>query len=181
MAYQQSFDLIKQKLIQAPVLQAPDLKQPYHVEVDASDVGVGTVLLQEDDDKQWYPLAYESRKLSSAERNYLTQERKLLAIVYALHTRHCFLEGTQYEVCSDHHSLKYLHSQSKYTPRLVRWMNELELYDPIVISYQPSKTMHVPNALSHQDYSGPPGQDTMELEFLYAVSSRSILPEHCND
>ncbi|KAG2212941.1 hypothetical protein INT45_002311, partial [Circinella minor] len=178
---QRSFDLIKEKLIQAPVLQAPDPKRPYRVEVDASDVGVGAVLLQEGDDKQWHPLAYESRKLSSAERNYPTQERELLAILHALRTWRCFLEGSQYEVRSDHHPLKYLRSQSKYTPRLVRWMNELELYDPTVISYQPGKTMHVPDALSRHDYSGAPGKDTMEPQFLYAVSPQSIPPEHRND
>ncbi|KAG2209354.1 hypothetical protein INT45_002604, partial [Circinella minor] len=139
---QRSFDLIKEKLIQAPVLQAPDPKRPYRVEVDASDVGVGAVLLQEGDDKQWHPLAYESRKLSSAERNYPTQERELLAILHALRTWRCFLKGSQYE---------------------------------------PGKTMHVPDALSRYDYSGNPGNDTMEPEFLYAVSARSIPPEHRND
>ncbi|KAG2217577.1 hypothetical protein INT45_012433 [Circinella minor] len=108
-----------EKLIQAPVLQAPDPKRPYRVEVDASDVGVGAVLLQEGDDKQWHLLAYESRKLSSAGRNYPTQERELLAILHALRTWRCFLEGSQYEVRSDHHLLKYLRSQSKYTPWLV--------------------------------------------------------------
>ncbi|KAG2216040.1 hypothetical protein INT45_007161 [Circinella minor] len=178
---QRSFDLIKEKLIQAPVLQAPDPKRPYCVEVDASDVGVGAVLLQEGDNKQWHPLAYKSRKLSSEERNYPTQERELLAILHALRTWRCFLEGSQYEVRSDHHPLKYLRSQSKYTPWLVRWMNELELYDPTVISYQPGKTMHVPDALSRHDYSGNPGNDTMEPEFLYAVSAQSIPPEHRND
>ena len=74
-----------------------------------------------------------------------------------------------------------MRSQSKYTPQLVRWMNELELYDLMVISYQPGKTMHVPDALSRQDYSGAPGNNTIEPEFLYAVSARSILPEHHND
>lgn len=63
-------------------------------------------------------------------KELLTQERELLGILDALRTWRCFLEGRFYEVSTDDHTLKYLRSQSKPTPRLVRWMNELELYNP---------------------------------------------------
>lgn len=129
-AWQTSFDMIKSKLVNVALLQAPDTSEPYRVETDASDIGIGAVLLPADDQSVWHPLAYESRKLSSAERNYCAQERELLGILDALRTWRCFLEGRFYEVSTDDHTLKYLRSQSKPTPRLVRWMNELELYNP---------------------------------------------------
>ncbi|KAL1929172.1 hypothetical protein VTP01DRAFT_2231 [Rhizomucor pusillus] len=69
-AWQTSFDMIKSKLVNVALLQAPDTSEPYRVETDASDIGIGAVLLPADDQSVWHPLAYESRKLSSAERNY---------------------------------------------------------------------------------------------------------------
>ncbi|KAL1933992.1 hypothetical protein VTP01DRAFT_8082 [Rhizomucor pusillus] len=157
---QASFDLIKSKLITATVLQAPDVSKPYRVKTDVSDVGIGAVLLQADDQGIWHPLAYESRKLSSAERNYPAQERELLAILHVLRTWRCFLEGRSYEVFTDHHTLKYLRSQSKATPRLVRWINELELKE-----YDNESDSHA---------------EPMKPKFLYALSS-SIPAEHRQD
>lgn len=173
-ACQASFDLIKEKLTTAPVLQAPDSNKPYRVECDASDVGVGAVLLQKDDNGVWHPLAYESRKLSPQERNYPAQERELLSILHALRTWRCFLEGRQYEIYTDHNSLKYLRSQAKITPRLARWMNELELFDPEIL-YKPGKENGVPDALSRKAYDAPPNDTSLEPQFLYA--SMNVLPE----
>jgi hypothetical protein len=61
---QDAFELLKQKLTEAPLLRTPDEKLPYEVVTDASDLGVGAVLLQEG-----HPVACESRKLNSAELN----------------------------------------------------------------------------------------------------------------
>ncbi|CDH61294.1 retrotransposon ty3-gypsy subclass [Lichtheimia corymbifera JMRC:FSU:9682] len=173
-ACQTSFEMIKAKLMSAPVLQAPDTSKPYRVECDASDVGVGAVLLQHDNEGRWHPLAYESHKLSKEERHYPAQERELLAMLYALRTWRCFLEGRPYQIFTDHNSLKYLRSQAKPTPRLIRWMNELELFDPEIL-YKPGKENDVPDALSRKDYDGEAGDKTLEPQFLYA--SMSKLPD----
>lgn len=75
---QESFDRIKEALTHAPCLASPDSAKPYTVVSDASIVGIGAVLLQDD-----RPVAFESRKLSSAEVNYSTGEQELLAVVHA--------------------------------------------------------------------------------------------------
>jgi hypothetical protein len=64
---QDPFELLKQKLIEAPLLRTPDESLPYEVVTDASDLGLGGVfkLLQEG-----HPVAFESRKLNSAELTY---------------------------------------------------------------------------------------------------------------
>lgn len=180
-ACQASFEEIKAKLTEAPVLRTPDASKPFRVDCDASDVGVGAVLLQQGDgdDKVWHPIAYESRKLSSAERNYPAQERELLAILHALRTWRCYLDGREYQVYTDHHTLKYLRSQQKPTPRLVRWINELELFDPTIL-YQQGKLNCVPDALSRKDYNGEPNQESLEPDFLYVVAS-NIPAEHRED
>jgi hypothetical protein len=68
---QDAFELLKQKLIEAPLLRTPNESLSYEVATDASDLGFGRVLLQEG-----HPVAFESRKLNDAELNYQTQKKK---------------------------------------------------------------------------------------------------------
>ena len=83
---QDAFELLKKKLTEAPLLRTPNEKLPYEVVTDASDLGVGAVLLQEG-----HPVAYESRKLNSAELNYNITEKEMLSVVYALRVWRCYL------------------------------------------------------------------------------------------
>ena len=172
---QVAFDHIKKLLTSAPVLQVPDMIKPYRIETDASDFGCGAVLLQPGDDENspWHPIAYESKKFSAAEKNYPAQERELLGIIHALRTWRCFVDGCKggYTVFSDHLPLKYLRSQDKPTPRLVRWMAELELFAPD-IHYKPGKDNDVPDVLSRMDGPDDPVCDTsIEPDYLYAAWS----------
>ena len=76
---QDAFETLKRSLIEAPVLRSPDETKPYEVVTDASDYGLGAVLLQEG-----RPIAFESRKLNSAELNYTVTEKEMLAVIHAL-------------------------------------------------------------------------------------------------
>ena len=69
----------------ALVLQLADLTRPYIVTIDANNFTIGAVLSQVWDDGE-HPVAYESRKMNTAEQNYPTHERELLAIIHALRT-----------------------------------------------------------------------------------------------
>lgn len=168
---QRSFDLIKKKMSSAPVLMNPDMNKPFRIECDASDFAIGAVLLQESSQGVWKPLAFESKKLSKAERNYPAQERELLSILHALRTWRCFIDGNEYQVFTDHLPLKYLRSQKNPTPRLVRWLSEVELYDPEIL-YKPGKENQVPDLLSRRD--GPntiPEEKSMEPRYLYHIKA----------
>ena len=90
---QDAFEKLKHSLAEAPLLRTPDEKKPYEVITDASDYGLGAVLLQEG-----YPIAFESRKLNSAELNYTVTEKEMLAVVHALRVWRCYLEGAQFTV-----------------------------------------------------------------------------------
>jgi hypothetical protein len=78
---QESFDLLKEKLVEFPVLQYPNFQQPFVVTTDASGYGLGAVLSQGAIGKD-RPIAYASRTLNSAELNYSTVEKECLAIVW---------------------------------------------------------------------------------------------------
>jgi hypothetical protein len=88
---QDAFELLKQKLFEAPLLRTPDERLPYKVVTDASDLGLGAVLLQEG-----HPVAFESRKLNLAELNYNVTEKEMLAVVHALHVWRYYLEGADF-------------------------------------------------------------------------------------
>jgi hypothetical protein len=70
---------LKTPLISADSLKIPDLSKPFQLITDASDFALGGILLQEN-----HAIAYESRILNSAENNYHTIDKELLAVVHAL-------------------------------------------------------------------------------------------------
>jgi hypothetical protein len=85
--------LLKQKLVEAPLLCTSNEQLPYEVVTDASDLELGAVLLQEG-----HPVAFESRKLNSAELNYTVTEKEMLAVVHALRVWRCYLEVADFTV-----------------------------------------------------------------------------------
>jgi hypothetical protein len=103
---QDAFELLKQKLVEAPLLRTPNKRLPYEVVMDASDLGLSAVLLQEG-----HHVAFESRKLNSAELNYNVTEKEMLAVVHALHVWRCYLEGADFIVYTDHVSNTFFQTQ----------------------------------------------------------------------
>jgi hypothetical protein len=78
---QTSFEMLKTKLTNAPLLQYPDFSKPFIVTTDACGYVIGAILNQGKlgQDK---PVAYASRTVNSAELNYATVEKELLAVVW---------------------------------------------------------------------------------------------------
>lgn len=87
-----SFNTLKEKLISAPVIAAPDWELPYELMRDASDYVVGTVLGQTKD-KILHVIYYASKTLMEAQLNYVTTEKELLAIVFAFDKFRSYLMG----------------------------------------------------------------------------------------
>ena len=71
-------------LTTAPVLAMPNFKKPFIIHVDASDLGVGAVLMQEDVHKLEHPICYFSRKFNNAQRNYSTSKKEVLGLILLL-------------------------------------------------------------------------------------------------
>ena len=80
----EAFNLLKQALLQAPVLKFMDYSRPFVLETDASSDGLGAVLLQEGEDGKLHPIAYRSQSLTKAERNYHLGKTKFLTLKWAI-------------------------------------------------------------------------------------------------
>ena len=85
-----------------PVLQLPDLERIFEVLTDASNVAIGAVLQQRDDNGNPHPVAYANRTLQEPETRYFTQELKCLAVVYALLKFHTYLFVRRFFLLTDH-------------------------------------------------------------------------------
>ena len=80
---QTTFNTLQKAIMEQPVLAIPVDDEPYRVEADSSDFALGAVLSQWQNDK-WHPVAYLSKSLTEAERNYKIYDKELLAIMTAL-------------------------------------------------------------------------------------------------
>ncbi|CAK1587698.1 unnamed protein product [Parnassius mnemosyne] len=100
----QAFNLLKEKLTSAPLLQYPDFSQPFIVTTDASNYAVGAVLSQGPIGKD-KPIAYASRTLNKQEGNYSTTEKELLAILFAVKTFRPYIYGNKFKIVTDHRPL----------------------------------------------------------------------------
>jgi len=81
---QKSLDILKERMVTTLILLFLDWKKIFHVHVDASSIALGIILAQPGEGGINHPIAFASRKLSLAEKNYTTTEREGLAMVYAL-------------------------------------------------------------------------------------------------
>lgn len=144
---QVSFEKLKGCLVSAPVLAHPDFKRPFVIQCDASATGVGSVLYQLSDDGLEHPIAYMSKKLNSAQRNYSVTELECLAAVLSLKKFRAYVEGMPFKVVTDHASLKWLMTQKDLSGRLARWSLKLQGFD-FTIEHRKGSANLVPDALS---------------------------------
>ncbi|KAJ8414148.1 hypothetical protein AAFF_G00067460 [Aldrovandia affinis] len=122
----QAFKVLQTALIMAPVLAYPDANQPFILDTDASNVGVGAVLSQQSDNGE-HVIAYYSRALNKVEQNYCVTRRKLLAVIAALLHFWAYLHGVRFLVRTDHASLTWLLKNPQ--EQVVCWLETLQGHD----------------------------------------------------
>ena len=102
---QVAFNQLKALLTSALVLQSSRFNRQFVMQTDASDNGIGAVLLQEIDGQERV-LEFASRVLTPAERNYSVTEKECLAVVWAIRKFRANMEGYDFKVVTDHSSLR---------------------------------------------------------------------------
>ena len=152
-----AFKALKATFTTAPVLVHPNPDEPFVVEVDASDSGIGAVLSQRSGkDNLLHPCAFFSRRLSSAERNYDAGNRELLAVHDALAEWRHWLEGAKHQflVLTDHRNLTHIRAARRLNDRQARWAQFFSRFD-YTLSYRPGSRNTKADALSRQ-FPGEP-------------------------
>ena len=145
-----AFKLLKQKLTMAPILAYADYTLPFILHVDASGTGLGAVLYQEQQGKQRV-IAYASRGLNAAEKNYPAHKREFLALKWAIVDKfHDYLYMSKCQVFSDSNPLTYILTTAKLDATGHRWLAYLSSYD-FSIHYKPGATHKDADALSRLD------------------------------
>ena len=124
---EQSFQELKTRLTMAPVFTLPTPRVEYVVFNDASQQGLGCVLMQDG-----RVIAYGSRQLKKHESNYPTHDLELAVVVFALKIWRHYLYGETCQIFTDHKSLKYLLTQKKLNLRQRKWLELIKDYELII-------------------------------------------------
>ncbi|PAA74262.1 hypothetical protein BOX15_Mlig002146g53 [Macrostomum lignano] len=144
---ERAFRELKDRLTTAPVLRLPDFTKQFVLSCDSSQFAVGAVLSQLHGDAE-LPVAFASRTLNKAERNYSATDRELLALVWSLkHFRTYLLSVPSFRVYSDHRPLQGLLATKDPEGRLARWLSTLQQFS-FELLYRPGMDNVVPDALS---------------------------------
>ena len=144
----EAFSLLKQALLQAPVLKFMDYLRPFMLETNASSNGLGEVLLQEREDGKLHPIAYGSQSLTKAERKYHSGKTEFLVLKWAI-TDH-FKEYLIYQpfiVWTDNNPLNYLFTTPNLNACRHQWVASLANFN-FTIEYQCGRNNAAADALS---------------------------------
>jgi hypothetical protein len=126
-----AFEQLKRLICEEPVLIQPDQTKPFEVEVDASNYAVGAVLMQRDEKKILHPVAFFSKTMNEAQRNYDVYNHELLGLREMFrHWRHYLHQAAhKVKVHTDHANLLFWKNPGDHNRRVARWHAELMDYD----------------------------------------------------
>ncbi|GKD84924.1 putative reverse transcriptase domain-containing protein [Tanacetum coccineum] len=169
---EEAFQTMKNNLCDAPILSLPNRIEDFVVYCDASNQGLGCVLMQ-----RGKVIAYASRQLKIHEKNYTTHDLELGAVMFALKTWRHYLYGTKSVIYMDHKSLQHIFDQKELNMRQRRWIELFSDYE-YEIRYHPGKANVVDDALSRKERVKP----RRVLAMVMTIQSRvkeMILAAHC--
>ncbi|GFU78637.1 retrovirus-related Pol polyprotein from transposon 17.6 [Trichonephila clavipes] len=172
----EAFNSLKKALTSDPVLGMYDERASTEIHTDASGYGIGAVLVQIQNNVEKV-IAYASRTLTKAEKNYSTTERECLAIVWATNKFRPYIFGKHFTVVTDHHSLCWLMNLKDPSGRLARWALRLQEHD-FDVKYKTGKKHSDAGALSRN-----PVEEETETpdKFLAVTTSMNLAMEQKKD
>ena len=125
---QNSFEEIKSRLVEAPIMAKPDWNREFEILCDASDFVMRAVLGQKAK-KVFKAIYIASKTFNEAHENYSTTEKEMLAIVFACEKFKPYILGSYVIIHTDHAVIKYLMAKKEAKPRLIRWVLLLQEFD----------------------------------------------------
>ena len=145
---QVAFEALKEHCYTTPVLAYADYKKPFRLHTDASDLGLGAVLYQQDENGKNKVIVYASRTLNQAEKIYPAHKLEFLALKWAVTSRfHEYLYGGEFAVYTDNNPLTYVLTSAKLDATGQRWIAALANYN-FSLHYKSGKMNIEADALS---------------------------------
>ena len=123
-----AFQNLKKALTSHNVMAHPDIQKPFKLYTDASDVAVGAILVQTDENNEQRHVQYVSRCFHGSERAWSTIEKEAYAIVYALTKLRPYLYGARFVIYTDHKPLKSLFLGEVKNRKIQRWSSLIAEY-----------------------------------------------------
>ena len=163
-AEENAFQAVKRQLTRAPVMAFFKQGAETRVTTDASPVGIGAVLEQKQDDGQYRPVHYASRKLTPPESRYSQFEREALAVKWSCEKFFLYIHGNDFEICTDHKPLITVLGPHSKPPsaRIERWMLYMQQFK-YSIRHIPGKE-NAANALSRLPIDSSPDAAIKQTE-----------------
>ena len=179
-AEQQAFNEVKNSLTADSLLVHYDPNREMILACDASPYGIGAVLSHRMDDGAERPIAFTSRSLSPAEKNYSQLDKEGLAVVFGVRKFHQYLYGLQFQILSDHKPLHHLFSADKAVPnlasaRIQRWALLLSAYR-YSIQYKPGSRHANADALSRLPLPECPAESPLPGETVLLMDILNSTP-----
>ena len=117
----EAYDCLKKMLTKVLVVQPPDWSKSFHVFVDASNIAIGSALMQLSEPNWYTHVYYASRKISTVEQSYSTTKREALGMIYSVNKFRHDLLGRKFTFHVDHYASLYLLSKQSLTGKLATW------------------------------------------------------------
>jgi hypothetical protein len=177
---EQAFQQLKIAFTSDPILTHFEEKRTCVIETDASDTALGAVCSQEHEGVL-HPVAFYSRSLTPAERNYHVHDKELLAIVEALqHWRHYTVYSKEKtRIFTDHKNLLYFTNRQRWNARQMRWSHILNDYNYEII-YRPGASNRVADALSRQPQDKVNNREDEEISLLNKIIGLNATEDNDN-
>ncbi|GJX70800.1 putative reverse transcriptase domain-containing protein [Tanacetum coccineum] len=169
---EEAFQILKDKLCNAPVLALPDRPEDFVVYCDTSGLGLGCVLMQ-----RGKVITYASIQLKIHEKNYTTHDLELGAVVFALKRWRHYMYGTKSVIYTDHKSLQHIFNQKELNMRQRRWIELFSDYD-CKICYHPGKANVVAEALSRKERIKPKRVRAMNITIQSSIKDRILAAQN---
>lgn len=145
-----AFEIIRNKLMDRPILCLYNPYTEIQLHRDASSLGFGSILLQKQSDNKFHPIFCHSKRTTNVESKYHSYELEMLSIINSIKRFHVYLLGIKFKIITDCKSITLTLKKKDLNPRIARWALFLQNYDYEIEHRGGSRMQHV-DALSRNN------------------------------
>jgi hypothetical protein len=124
---EKSFNLLKRKITEQPILVFPDFSKTFQVRCDASGFSIGAVLSQDN-----RSITYFSEKLNEAKIKYSTYDKEFYAVIQALKKWRHYLVPKEFILYNDNHALQFVTRQEKLNQKHAKWVEFMQNFTFVI-------------------------------------------------